>query len=214
MTLPFSGPARTLAAIIAIAVFVTLALQTSINLERDGSPLFAFALLLRFFTIWTNFAAGLILGWVALRGRADERVLFALATAIAIVALVYHGVLAADHHPVGLDRWTNQMFHSAIPAATILWWLAFSRPSQMGWRSLPWVMVVPVVYTVFAQIVGAASGFYPYFFLDLPKLGWAMLLANLAGLSLCFLLIAALLLAVRSSATRLTGTQSDPARIP
>lgn len=194
MSMPLSCIARILAAIVSIAVLVTLALQTTLNLERDGSPLVAFVLLLRFFTIWTNFAAGLIFGWVALRGRADARVLFALATAIAIVALVYHGVLAADHHPVGLDRWTNPMFHSAIPAATILWWLAFARAADTGWRSLPWVMVVPVVYTVFAQIVGAATGFYPYFFLDLPQLGWGMLLANLAGLSLIFLLVAALLL--------------------
>lgn len=210
MTLTFSALTRTLAAIIAIAVFVTLALQTTINLERDGSPLMAFALLLRFFTIWTNCAAGLIFGWVAWRGRADERVLFALATAIAIVALVYHGVLAADHLPVGLDWWTNQMFHSAIPAATILWWLAYSRPAPMGWRSLPWVMAVPVIYTVFAQIVGAATAFYPYFFLDLPRLGWPMLLANLAGLSLCFLLIAALLLAGRSFLGRMLSGGSSP----
>lgn len=203
MDLPFSRTARATAAIVALIVLASLALQTTLNLERDGSPLVAFALLLRFFTIWTNFAAGLILGWVAWRGRMEPRVLFALATAIAIVALVYHGVLAADHHPVGLDWWTNQMFHSLIPAATIGWWLAFSRPSAMGWRSLPWVMVVPVIYTVFAQVVGATSGFYPYFFLDLPALGWPMLLANLVGLSLFFMAIAALLLGIRRLATGL-----------
>ena len=198
----FAPIARIFAALIALTVMATLIIQTNLNLDRDGSPLAAFGLLMRFFTIWTNFAAGLIMGWIAWRGRTDERVTFALATAITIVAVIYHALLAADHHPDGPGWWTNQMFHSAIPVATLGWWFAFSRPSQMGWRSLPWVMVVPVIYTVFAQIVGALSGFYPYFFLDLPKLGWAMLLVNLVGLSLFFMAVAAVLLGIRRLAVK------------
>nr|WP_137677371.1 Pr6Pr family membrane protein [Parerythrobacter lutipelagi] len=196
-----------LAAIIAAVVFLTLALQTTLNLERDGSPFAAFALLMRYFTIWTNFAAGLILAWIAWRGRIDERVIFALATAITIVGAVYHLLLSAEHHPVGADWWTNLMFHSVLPVATVLWWLAFSRPSEMGWRSIPWVMVVPVIYTIFAQIVGAATGFYPYFFVDLPKLGWVMLLVNLLGLSVVFMLIAAALLGLRRLVVRAFARQ-------
>lgn len=201
----FPTPARIAAAVIAICVMLSLMIQTTISLPEGGSHLLQFALLMRFFTIWTNFAAVLVMGWVAVKGDAEPRILFALATAIAIVALVYHALLSSEHHPVGLDWWTNQIFHSLAPLAVIIWWLAFSRPTQMGWLSIPWVMVVPIIYTVFAQIYGAATGFYPYFFLDLPELGWAMLLTNLIGLSLFFMLIAAALLGIRRVAIRLTS---------
>ncbi len=205
MTTSFSTIGRTFAAVIAVAVFVSLALQVSINEEPGRSAIGAFGLMLRFFTIWTNLAVGIVMGWIALKGDANPRVLFALATAITIVASVYHLVLAGDHHPVGLDWWTNQMFHTVIPLATIAWWLGFSRPSIIGWRSVPVVMIWPILYTGFALIHGAITGFYAYFFLDLPALGWGQLLVNMAGLSILFMLIGAVLLGLRGLLARATG---------
>ena len=68
------------------------------------------------------------------------------------------------------------------------------------WRS--WVVVlVPLVYGGFALLNGAVTGFYPYFFLDLPSLGWPMLLANMVGLAILFMAVAALLLGIRSFVT-------------
>lgn len=197
MNQPLSRPARLTAAATGMLALASLALQTTINLESDGSPLVSFALLLRFFTIWSNLAAGLILLWVAAGKTVSERVLFALATALSIVALVYHALLAMDHHPVGLDWWTNLAFHTVVPAATIGWWIAWSDRAQLTWRSLPLVTPAPVAYTIFALLYGAASGFYPYFFLDLPNLGWVQLLLNVAGLALFFVAMGAILLGLR-----------------
>lgn len=197
MNQPLSRPARLTAAATGMLALASLALQTTINLESDGSPLVSFALLLRFFTIWSNLAAGLILLWVAAGKTVSERVLFALATALSIVALVYHALLAMDHHPVGLDWWTNLAFHTVVPAATIGWWIAWSDRAQLTWRSLPLVTPAPVAYTIFALLYGAASGFYPYFFLDLPNLGWVQLLLNVTGLALFFVAMGAILLGLR-----------------
>lgn len=193
----FPSRARVIAGAIGALALVTLALQTTINLEQDGSPLISFALLLRYFTIWSNLAAGLILLWVAAGKPTNERVLFALATALSIVALVYHALLAADHHPVGLDWWTNLGFHTIIPASAIGWWVAFSDRAHLTWRSLPLVTPAPVAYTIFALIYGAISGFYPYFFLDLPTLGWLQLVLNITGLALFFVVMGAVLLGLR-----------------
>ena len=55
----------------------------------------------------------------------------------------------------------------------------------------------PVAYTIFALLYGAASGFYPYFFLDLPNLGWVQLLLNVTGLALFFVAMGAILLGLR-----------------
>ena len=139
----------------------------------------------------------MILLWVAAGKTVSERVLFALATALSIVALVYHALLAMDHHPVGLDWWTNLAFHTVVPAATIGWWIAWSDRAQLTWRSLPLVTPAPVAYTIFALLYGAASGLYPYFFLDLPNLGWVQLLLNVAGLALFFVAMGAILLGLR-----------------
>lgn len=186
---------RISAAAIALLAFATLALQTTIN---EGSPLVAFALLFRFFTIWSNFAAGAVMGWIALGRNISGRVLFALATALTIVALVYHALLAADHHPVGLDWWTNLAFHTIIPAATILWWIVSTRREGFAWAAVPYVMVAPVIYTVFALAYGAATGFYAYFFLDKSALGWGQLMLNITGLALFFMMMGALLMGLRS----------------
>ncbi len=197
MPTTFSRTARYFAALIAVAVFASLAVQITINVTPDTSALLAFGRMMRFFTIWTNLAAGLTFGWIAWRGDADRRVLFSLATAIVIVGVVYHLLLSAEHHPVGWDWYTNQMFHTLIPIATVAWWLIYSRLALLTWQSLPVVMLVPVLYTLFALINGALTGFYPYFFLDLPKLGWFQLAIANVGLSVLFLAVAAVLLGLR-----------------
>ena len=183
---------------IGLIAMGTIALQTTINTEPGTSALENFALLFRFFTIWSNFAGGAIMLWVATDRPVSERVTFALATALTIVALVYHALLAADHHPVGLDWWTNLMFHTLIPAAAVAWWIVFSDRAHLTWRSLPWVMVFPILYSVFALIYGANSGFYAYFFLDLPSLGWGQMLINMAGLSGFFVVMGGVLLGLRN----------------
>lgn len=200
-----SKASRGLAAFIALSVFAALALQVAIS--TDGPPLLAFALLLRFFTIWTNLATGLVMARIALGGRVPAAVLFALATALAIVATVYWLALASTHHPVGLERATNQAFHTIVPLAGIGWWLAFSRGAQ-GWRNLWPVMVLPVVYTIFALVLGEATGFYAYFFLDKSTLGWGALLVNVAGLAGVFLLVGAILMTIRRSIAGKTMAQA------
>jgi len=192
-----STPSRTCAAIIAALAFGALALQTTINIEQDGSPLVAFALLLRFFTIWSNLAAALVLTRIALGGRVPQPLLFALATALTIVGLVYWVLLAPDHHPVGLDKLTNQVFHTITPLATVLWWLGYAPHHPISRRTLPLVMIAPVLYTGFALVNGALTGFYPYFFLDRSKFGWGQLAFNITGLALFFLVMGAALLGVK-----------------
>lgn len=190
----WSPAQRITAAMIAVLSFATLALQTTIN---EGSPLVAFAMLFRFFTIWSNFAAGIVMGWIALDRPMPKRFLLAISTALSVVALVYHALLAADHHPVGLDVLTNLSFHTIIPAATILWWIIFTRHDSLSWSRLPSVMIAPVAYTVFALINGAITGFYPYFFLDKSMMGWGQLALNITGLALFFLAMGALLMGIR-----------------
>ena len=147
--------------------------------------------LLRYFTIWGNIAACIVMG-LAMFGRDVPRsVMAALATALAIIGGIYWGLLSGQHHPVGIDRVTNQAHHTIVPILTILWWLRFTPPAESIKALLPVIMVPPLTYGAFAFVLGELTGFYAYFFVDLPSLGWTQFLINNAGLALFFAAVGA-----------------------
>lgn len=191
--------ARTMAGAIALIALANLGLQTTIG---TGSLLENAAGLLRFFTIWSNCAAALLMGAIAAGKTVPRAVMAALATALSVVSLVYWMLLAVDHHPVGLDVLTNQIFHTFVPAATFAWWLKYTPRAPHIIPLLPVIMVPPLSYGAFAFVLGEATGFYAYFFLDLPELGWAMFLANNVGLALFFALVGTVLLAFKNLVNR------------
>ena len=192
-----SKPSRVVAGLISILAIGSLVAQIAGNVAQGDGLVRVLGWMCQFFTIWGNFAAAFVFAWVALRGRIDPRVPFALAAALVVIAAVYHLLLASMHHPQGIDWWTNIIHHTLVPTGGVLWWLLFSRDDLAGWRSLPIVMLVPVIYGAFALANGALTGFYPYFFLDQPRLGWGTVLLNMAGLAIIFMAVAAFLLLVR-----------------
>ena len=205
MPIALSRTARIITAAIALSVFGSIALQVHVNLTPNATVIGTLGQMLRFFTIWTNLAIGLVMAWAAWKSTANAHIAFALTTAIVIVAVVYHLLLAGDHHPEGLDWWTNLMFHTLIPAAFVLWWLIWSHHDGVRWQSLPVIMIWPIAYSAFALVHGAMTGFYAYFFLDPSTLGWPMLIVSMLGLSVLFMLSGAALLAVRGVITKRLG---------
>lgn len=192
-----SRTARVLAGVISIAAFAALGIQTTLNADTELSPLASAGLMLRYFTIWGNLAAAILMLHLA-RGkyvRAD--IMAALSTALAIIAVVYWALLSGYHDPIGLDRVTNQFHHTIIPAAVIAWWMAFSPKVASIPRALATIMAAPLIYTAFALIVGAMSGFYAYFFLDRNTLSWGEILLYQVGLAIFFALTGAALIAFK-----------------
>lgn len=162
-----------------IAILGTIALAVQTTLGDDGVLDNALNLL-RFFTIWSNVAACVIMALVAVGRPVAPSILAALATALAVVGLVYWTMLAGDHHPVGLDRLTNQVFHTIVPVATVTWWLRYAPTPRSISPHVPVIMVPPLSYGLFAFVLGELTGFYAYFFLDLPAMGWpSFVLSNI-----------------------------------
>ena len=188
-------PARLSAAALAVLLAVSLAIQPTLD---EGSYAANLAGLFRYFTIWSNAAALVVMTLVAL-GRAPGRAVVAsLVTALTVVGVVYWGLLAGDHQPVGIDRLTNQVYHTIVPLAVAAWWFAFAPRSDRIAPHLPAIMAPPLIYAVFAFVVGRLTGFYPYFFSNQPELGWGpFLLANTA-LTLFFAGVGAVLLALQA----------------
>lgn len=191
----YSNRQRMIAGLIAAIAFVALAVQPTLGewsyLENLGG-------VLRFFTIWGNVAACGVMAAIAAGVRVSDRIMASLATMLAVIGLVYWGLLAGDHNPVGLDRLTNQSHHTIIPAAFVGWWVMCTPPSTSGLQAVPAIMVPPLTYGAFAAILGELTGFYAYFFLDLPALGWGQFLINNVVLAAFFALLGAGLVTLKN----------------
>lgn len=188
--------ARIAAGTIAVIGIATFALQIVLSVENNGSLIGAFTALSRYFTILTNGAVVIVMARMALGRVPGHRSMLALVTAIAMVAMVFHAVLANLQTFSGLGAVTNQGFHTVIPAMTVLWWIAFGGTPGIVWRDLAWVLPWPVAYTAYALVRGAVTGDYPYPFLDVAQIGWPMLGVNVLALAAIFLVVGAVFVGI------------------
>jgi hypothetical protein len=135
VTLPVTGPsARVLAALIALAVFVTLGLRLGVTMRADGSgPFEALWSMYRFFTVITNTALGIVAAMVAMGVRPGPQVQGALLLAIGAVAVVYHLLLAGLVSLTGLEAVLDEMLHTVIPAVFALYWLLFAPKEGLSY---------------------------------------------------------------------------------
>lgn len=191
----YSSRARICAGLIAATAFVALAVQPILG---EGTYLANLGGILRFFTIWGNVGACAVMAAIAFGARISPKVLASLATMLAVIGLVYWGLLAGEHHPVGLDRITNQSHHTVIPIAFVAWWFVFTPPSANSIGAVPAIMAPPLTYGAFALVLGQFTGFYAYFFLDQPALGWGQFLINNVVLASFFALSGAGLVALKN----------------
>jgi hypothetical protein len=178
--------ARRAAAGLGLLALAGLLLQFALMLPAFPTPVAALWRFVGYFTLLTN-------AWVAiamLRAAAGRplspRWMTALTLSILLVGVVYHVLLSATHHPVGLDWWANLTAHSLVPGLCLLYWLGFVDRSALSPADIPAFIAWPLAYIVYALARGSADGWYPYFFIEVPKLGWLQVLLNIAGLALAF----------------------------
>lgn len=154
---------------------------------------------LSFFTILTNTLVAIYLTFKATKRAATDAhffdkpgVLTAIAVYITIVGLVYQFVLRKIWEPAGLQMLVDELLHSIMPVCVILFWFLYENKTAVAWRQLPSWIIYPLVYLVFILSRGALSGFYPYPFVDVAKLGLQKVLVNGFFLLLLFLIFSAL----------------------
>jgi len=87
----------------------------------------------------------------------------------------------------------DELLHSVIPGLFIIYWLVCIPKGKLkGKNVLPW-LIYPMVYFIYILFRGAWSGFYPYPFLDVVKLGYNKVVLNGAILCGAFLLLGSML---------------------
>ena len=184
------------AALIAAAALLAMLPPLGNSTARHGSVLVAAWELGRFFTILTNLAVGLAFGAIAWRGRSAVSPLVqgGLMLAIVLVGLVFNLLLTPLPYATIFDALGDHTHHIIVPIAVPLWWLAFAPHGALGWRApLAWALY-PLAYagyvTIRAQFEPADAPLrYPYFFMNVDKLGWATAIANMAAIATVFVLV-------------------------
>lgn len=197
------GAARAYRAIFALVGWFAIGLQYWLTIT--GNPAIgAGELTLNFFsyfTILTNLVVALALTGPVVapnsafgRWTASEGVRAAIAMYIAVVGVTYHFLLSHVWDPQGLLFISNGLLHYVMPAAFVLDWLLFTPKGRLRWIDPVKWLSMPLIYTGWTLIHGYASGWWPYWFMNVPELGLAKA-AFWAGVMLASFLIAGLVIA-------------------
>lgn len=206
-------------AIAALAVWTGVALQLGLMLDGKTGTAFAHALVkfFSFFTILSNIIVGLALAapvvaansrlgvWA---GRAGTRV--AAGVYIVITAVVYHGLLASQWHPTGLQLLADTLLHTITPLLFLIDLLALPPREAARW-GLAWkALVFPLAYGAWTLLHGFLSGWWPYPFFDAPKRGYGAVLVTMLVMGAGFYAVTLALTGLQHLQRRLTKTARAP----
>lgn len=155
-----------------------------------------------FFTILSNLlvALALTLPWLAPATRVGRfflspSVRAGIAAYIILVAAVYHFLLRHVWDPHGWLFVSNGLLHYVMPVVYVADWLLFVPKGSLRARDAAIWLVLPVAYAALTLVHGAVTGFYPYPFLNVAKLGNAAVLANIAAMTVAFGILGLLMVA-------------------
>lgn len=179
-----------------------LALQYWLAMTGDAGPgpLQRSINFFSYFTILTNLLAALAMTMPTLTpasalGRFLSRpgVRGAITAWIIVVAAVYALVLQSLWSPQGLALVADMLLHYVVPILFVLDWLMFvPRRELRPGHALAW-LAWPAAYAGWSLLRGAISGFYPYPFLEVPRLGYGAVGLNMAAVLAAFAAVGALL---------------------
>jgi hypothetical protein len=158
---------------------------------------------LSFFTIVTNCLLVAVLAVPELAPRAAAGGILArpsvrggVVVYAVMVGLIYVLLLRQLWSPTGWQAVADAIVHYAAPIIAVVDWVVFVPRGRTRWRHALWWVALPLAYAVYTLAHGAATGFYPYPFVDVAALGldtvvghMALILVGFLGLGLSVVLI-------------------------
>jgi hypothetical protein len=204
MKTPFSPAAKFYLSLMAITGWFALVGQFYlIIISRQASVPETIVRYFTFFTILTNIliAVGctvLLLKPSSRWGRffAKNTTLTATTVNILIVGATYNIILRWLWKPQGLQYVVDELLHLIIPLLFILFWLVFVPKGGLKWSNIFLWTVYPIAYLIIILIRGEFSGYYPYPFVDVTKLGYPQTLINSGGIAVAFIAVALLFVGI------------------
>ena len=189
--------------VVILAWFALIAQFYLIILNRTASVGETIIRYFSFFTILTNLLVSLCFTFLLLNPKSKPGVFFSKSTAltaitvyIIVVGMVYNLILRFLWAPKGLQLIVDELLHTVIPLLCIIFWWKYVRTKALKWKdAYPW-LIYPLVYIFIILILGTSSGYYPYPFIDVNTIGYAKVLINSGILTVCFLGISFLFIAI------------------
>lgn len=178
--------ARTVAGLIAASALVGIGIEFRGSLGLTGSPLASLWVLVGYFTILTNGLVAALFASIALGAKASPRLLAGAALAMALVGIIYALLLSGLRVLGGQALFADFLLHTANPVLVAAFWLIFAEKGRLAIADALYWALYPLAYCVYALLRGAASGFYPYPFLDVGERGFAAVLVTAAIIAVAF----------------------------
>ena len=164
-----------------------------------------------YFTIQSNLlAAGTALGLIARPDRDGRtwRVLrIAAIVGMTVTFITYIIVLRPIVHLEGIAKLADIGFHYIAPVLIVLGWYLFGPWPRIDISSLLRHLVWPFGYLVYILALGALSGWYPYPFINVGKIGYPRTLLNALAVTVLLLVVGAV---YRALDTRRGGARAQP----
>lgn len=201
------GVIRIAAGLLVLAAMITQIADLAINDEFIATEYFSY------FTIQSSMMNIVVLmsgGYLALRYRRDTVLYTGVRSAItvfAVVTAVVYNVLLRGVPPEGYVgvQWPTEVEHVWIPIYILIDWLFATGRPRIGYRWLWLAVGFPIAWCAFTLARGAATGWYPYPFIDPATGGWGSVLTYIVGLAAFIVGLAALAIAY----TRRSWRQAD-----
>lgn len=191
----------------AVTGWFTIALQFYLMMVNRVAPVPE--TLIRFFSYFTILTNILVASYFTVlplkrengifRFLSRSAVLTAITVYITVVGSVYQILLRHLWTPTGLQFISDELLHSFIPLYVVIYWSKFANKNELEWNQIPGWLIYPFFYLVFILFRGSLSGFYPYPFIDVGKLGYGNVILNSAGLLLALSLVSIFFILIAKS---------------
>jgi hypothetical protein len=205
-----SGAARLLAAMIALISWCAFIAQTDITinrlLARGGGVLEGIDRLSMYLTNLTILMSALVFTSLALslktpmsRFCRQPSVISAVVAYLAFVGIAYNLLLRHLWAPTGYRALVNESLHTVVPLLAVVYWIFFVPVFRSSLRKTLLWLIYPLGYLAITLWRGAASGFYPYPFINVSTLGYPRVMLNVSLLLAGFIGLMMLLILVNHS---------------
>jgi len=187
-----------LTAIVAVTALVlqTVLVISGASVLAEGTPpglAVRLGRLVSYFTIQSNILVA-VAAYTLVRdphrdGRWWRVMRLAGFVGITVTGLVHWFLLRPLLDLEGANWWADKLLHVAVPVLACIGWVAFGpRPRVTGrvaWEAIAW----PFAWLAYTLAIGAASGWYPYPFLDVSLHGYGRVLLASAGVTVLFFVL-------------------------
>jgi hypothetical protein len=157
----------------------------NVLVEDDGSTASAPMRVVRFFsyfTIQSNVLAMVTAAILVARPDRDGRwwriVRIAAIVGMTVTFVVYFVALRPILDLEGTAKVTDICFHYVAPLMTVIGWFAFGPRPRIDPGSLLRHLTWPIAYIAYILVFGAATGWYPYPFIDVDDIGYGQTLLH------------------------------------